>query len=696
MPGRPLPNATPRLRLLRQGMWALLVWIGLTAAGAWAEAPKTAPAEMAAAGEWIEGHLLQANALPFSFTYDGRPSAELLGRWQLQRQQRTVDEQRSEMTLRFSDPATGLEVRCVATRFSDFPAVEWVLHFQNHGKGDTPILENVQALDSSFAAAGDHPCRLYYAEGSHERITDFRPLEKELTPGEPLALAAFGGRSSDGYLPFFNLALPAGGGVVAAIGWTGQWAAEFTRHEAQVDVRAGMERTHLRLHPGESIRTPAILLMFWSGTDRLASQNGLRRLLLRHYTPQCAGHPVEPPVAFSPHAEVSFEGMNQEQLLAILGRIAAHHLPVDYFWIDAGWYECEKNWARWVGTWQPSATRFPQGLKPVADAVHQKGVKFILWFEPERVMRDTWLFQNHADWILPPSPAESLPAELRYMANDGFHLLNLGNPEALAWAKQTFSTMVGEVGVDVYRNDFNMYPVYYWREGEAADRQGINEIRYVTGLYDYFDTLVREHPGLLLDTCASGGRRIDFEMLRRCLVLTRSDYLWDPIGQQCHTFGLAQWIPLTGIGAASAAAYESRSGMGAHYVFAINTATASPADWTALNRFLKDYREIRPLFVGDYYPLSPYSTDPKAWLAYQFDRPDLGEGVVQAFRRAECAEETWTVRLGGLEPESRYVLTDWEGSPPQTRTGRELREDGLVLRVPSRPGASVLVYRKVK
>jgi alpha-galactosidase len=68
--------------------------------------------------------------------------------------------------------------------------------------------------------------------------------------------------------------------------------------------------------------------------------------------------------------------------------------------------------------------------------------------------------------------------------------------------------MVSDIGVDIYRNDFNMHPLYYWRTGEAPDRQGMNEIRYVEGLYDYFDTLLREHPKLIIDIVASDCRAL--------------------------------------------------------------------------------------------------------------------------------------------------------------------------------------------
>ncbi|MCL5099037.1 MAG: alpha-galactosidase [Candidatus Omnitrophica bacterium] len=682
-------------RLLSWLCWLLVLGTGYSpwpAAGA-----EVTAEEMSRARQFVESSfaLETQDQRPFSFVYNGRSSAELLPRWQPRLRLEKQTDQCFERALAFADPQTQLAVRCVVTVYRDFPAVEWTLYFKNEGSKTTPILEQVQPMDGSVPLEAGVTPKLYYAEGSHALITDFQPLERDLANNERLSLASFGGRPSDGFLPFFNLAQSDHNGVVLAIGWTGQWAAEFSRNGAgPVRMRAGMERTHLVLHPGEEIRTPAILLMFWSGDDRMSGQNLFRKLLLRHYTPKPGGAPIDPPVAYSPHAEIPFEGTTETNMLQVIGRISAHHLPVDYWWIDAGWYDCDKNWARWVGNWRPSSERYPNGLKPVADAAHQAGLKFLLWFEPERVMPGTWLYQNHADWLLPPPPATNLPPELRYMANDGFHLLNLGNPDALSWVERTFSGMISKVGIDAYRNDFNMYPVYYWRNGESPDRQGINEIRYVLGLYAYFDSLVRDHPRLLLDTCASGGRRIDFEMLRRCLVLTRSDYLWDPVGQQCHTYGLAQWIPLTGIGAASANPYNCRSGMGSHYVETINTQAASQQDWETVRQFLRQYLSIRPLFQGDFYPLSPYSTAQKDWLAFQFDRSDLGEGVVQIFRRTECPEETWTVRLRGLDPNACYLLANWDEDQPQTKTGRELMDQGLTVHLKSKPAAGVVVYRK--
>ena len=101
-----------------------------------------------------------------------------------------------------------------------------------------------------------------------------------------------------GYLPFFNVQW-GDGGLIGAIGWTGQWVLDLQRSETGVRVQSGQETTHFKLHPGEEVRTPRILLLQWKGKDRFVGQNALRRLLIAHYVPRIDGQVALPPVAHS-------------------------------------------------------------------------------------------------------------------------------------------------------------------------------------------------------------------------------------------------------------------------------------------------------------------------------------------------------------------------------------------------------------
>jgi alpha-galactosidase len=671
------------------------------------------PAEAQAAKRWAHDTLLtEKSTKPFSFFYGGQRSAAVLGAWQRACRTRALDDQRVEHTLTWTDPATGLCVRCVAIEYRDLPAVEWTLWFKNTGTADTPILENICPLDTSVGTPQQSgPFTLHYADGSHENGSDFQPRTARLiSAGETVMLRSYGGRSSDGCLPFFNLVRPDGGGLVVGIGWTGQWTATLRRAKApqnappgpgNVEVRAGMEATHLRLHAGEEIRSPAILYLPWSGRDWLRGQNLLRAVLLRHYSPRVQGRPAVPPVAFSPHGAIRFESVSEANMLAGIEQVAAARLPLDTWWMDAGWYARvdprdtltgNQNWASCVGNPDPDPARFPRGMKPIADAAHRHGMKFLLWFEPERVMPGTWLYKNHRPWLIAPPP--SLPVEQAYMRRAGFHLFDLGNDAARQWLTDHISRMIGQCGIDFYRQDCNLFPLDYWRWGEPADRLGMREIRHVMGLYRFWDDLLRRHPQLVIDNCASGGRRLDFEMLRRSFVLWRSDMGRRSLeAMQAQQFALSLWLPITGVSGGNDDRYAFRSGMGGTFIVSAPY-LAQPTLLEAVRPLLEQYLSVRRLYQGDFYPLTPYALDRDTWIAWQFHRPDLGEGLVQAFRRPESGPEAITVSLRDLDPQTRYEIENLDGGK-QSRLGRDLAA-GLTITLKTRPAAALYRIRVLK
>ena len=98
--------------------------------------------------------------------------------------------------------------------------------------------------------------------------------------------------------------------------------------------------------------------------------------------------------------------------------------------------------------------------------------------------------------------------------------------------------------------------------------------------------------------------------------------------------------------------------------------------------------------LGDYYPLTRYSIQSSDWIAWQFDRPDLRGGVVQAFRREKNDHPTQLLRLRGLTRSAKYEITDLDGGPPRVLSGRELMEKGLTVEIKTRPGSAVVFYRR--
>ncbi|MFI5385386.1 MAG: alpha-galactosidase, partial [Fimbriimonadales bacterium] len=642
-----------------------------------ASSASTSGQDTAVTRRWVEMRLdTKGTQCPFSFTSGGRPSTVLLPKWKSRSESRRLDSNRTQKTLVWTDPATALEVRCVAVEYRDFPAVEWTLHFKNTGAKDTPMLENIQALDTVIQRANRGEFLLHHNVGSPASRSDYAPIETPLGPNATKRITAAGGRPTNSDMSYFNLAW-GNRGTIVVVGWPGQWAADFTRDGGRgLRVRAGQELTHFKLHPGEAVRTPLIVLLNWTG-DWIDGQNQWRHWMMAHGMPKPGGQLPKPMMlGYSGHIYGEMIGANEANQIMNIDRYLEEKLNIDYWWMDAGWYVQKQGWPQ-VGTWEVDKTRFPKGFKPISDHAHARGVKTLVWFEPERVAPETWLADTHPEWLLNPLSAlelrkssklpgnepcvffntsgQSLPlfgivfeprgvafhpgpkgeySVVRWTApskgdyqidsaftgidgqtttdvhvlhegkslfdglinlegrgkrvafngpvhleagenldfvvgygngdyrfdstglqatingpdgkrhdaaqeygggrwsygylapgvapdpatfkaydtrtregSNGTQLLDLGNPQAWTWLVEHFDKLLVDNGIDLYRQDFNMDPLSFWRGNDAPDRQGITEIKYVTGYLAYWDELRRRHPNMLIDSCASGGRR---------------------------------------------------------------------------------------------------------------------------------------------------------------------------------------------
>jgi len=632
--------------------------------------------------EWVKEHLLNADPeLPFSFVYDGKASSELLKAWQKKVETNKLDNNRTQHTHIWTDEKTGLEVRCVSVEYSEYPAAEWTVYFRNTGTNNTPILNDIQGIDTRFQKKSEGEFVLYGNKGDWCTAGSYEPFRQTLNPGTVNLFTPKGGRPTNYAFPYYNLQMP-GGGVFIAIGWPGQWAATFTRDESgNLHIIAGQELTRMSLQPGETVRSPLVAQLFWQGDDVERSHNIWRRWMMIHNHPHPGDKPLPPQLhACSSHQYNEMTKADESSQKMFIDGYLSKGIKLDYWWMDAGWYPCEGQWPK-TGTWEVDTTRFPNGLRAVSDYAHNKGVNIIVWFEPERVGDvNSWLAVNHPEWLL------------------GGKLLNLGKPEVQKWAIDHFSSFITEQGVDLYRQDFNIDPLNYWRSNDSLDRKGMTENLYLQGYLAYWDGLIANHPGMLIDACASGGRRNDLETMRRAVPLLRSDYIFEPVGQQGHTYGLSSWIPYYGTGVAPScfSSYNFRSCQTPGPILCYDVRPEAKGDFGLVAKLCAQWHEVSPAMLGDYYPLTPYSIADNTWLAWQFDQPEQGNGIIQAFRRNNSDEQSKTFYLRGVKALSQYEIRNIDEENPTRISGRELKEKGLTVEIKDKPGAVVITYTEVK
>jgi alpha-galactosidase len=650
-----------------------------------------------------------ADRVPFSFNYGGTPSARLLSGWRFTRE--TAAATAGQTRYSYTDPSTHLKVTAEVRTYADFPGVtDWVVSFKNEGTTDTPILDNILPLDWGFAATGR--ININHGRGSTVSPDDFRPTQEHFWPQGHVHLEATTGRSSSGEsLPYFNMQ-SGGQGYIVAIGWSGGWKADFDYNKAEnvAQMHVGMRRTHLLLHPGEEIRTPRMVVMPWAGPDWQESQNRWRQMLFAHYTPQDHGQPMLGPVLFG---EWGSESIHDK--LAYIDWIHQNHIPVTVYATDAGWYGASTGvegdetspWWKYRGDWYPSKLYYPHGIRPLGEELKTDKIGFSLWIEPEVAVIGTKLYREHPDWFLTAKAPLFGDHPHPEMA-----MVNLGNPAALAGITHLVSGLISDFEITWYRQDFNVEPDAYWDAADTPDRIGMTEIGHIEGLYKFWDALLAEFPGLRIDNCASGGRRLDIEMTSRSFSIWRTDYGFaDRVAEQAQTQALAYWVPQNeGFGTSPTATPWTQPGpydtAQARYLMRVGYSMGfglTPGatgvqngpwvDW--VKQVLAEYREVQPYFHGDFYPLMHSSLDPDAWTAWQWDRPQNKDGLVMAMRRAESPFPTAQLTLKHLDPDAIYdveIRRDIAHSSSTKMKGSDLAR--LTLTFETGPDSALIFYRR--
>ena len=620
--------------------------------------------------------------VPFSFVYDGVHSSQFIQSWSSQWSETVSENGKNKRTLTLSEPNGKLKIFCDVTTYDAFPHVEWMLRFRNDSDGNTPIIESVLPLDLKFSRGEGREFLLHHAIGSPCRQDDYLPLSTELTPNISKTIATSGGRATDESFSYFSLDCGHGEGMIMVIGWPGQWSSLWTRDaENGLHVTAGQELTHFVLYPHEEVRSPLIVVQPWKRNNWIDAQNVWRAWMIAHNIPRKNSVIIDHQMGGCSSQQFREMGdATAADQKHFIDRYLEEKIDIDYWWMDAGWYPCGGDWPV-TGSWWPDPQRFPNGLREVNEYADAKKLPLgnVVWFEPERVHSGTWLTENHPEWI-------------HGGKNGG--LLKLSDPEVLAWAIETFDGLIKSEKIQLYRQDFNIAPLDYWRQNDTEDRQGITEIRHIENYLKFWDTLLEKNPGLRIDSCASGGRRNDLESMRRAVPLHRSDFIHEPTAQQVHTYGLSLWLPVHGSCVNQFTDYEIRS----TWIPCMNLCydlRKTDSDYENLRKNIAIWKQyLTPYYLDDFHPLTSISTQTDEWVGWQFNSPEKGEGAIQMFRRPKSRYIQGAFPLYGLEPKTVYKITNIDTGETVSHMGEDLMKHGLIITIKNCPQAVLFHYEK--
>ncbi len=226
-------------------------------------------------------------------------------------------------------------------------------------------------------------------------------------------------------------------------------------------------------------------------------------------------------------------------------------LATERFVLDDGWFRGRHDDTSSLGDWYPDPDKYPDGLQPIADYVRSKGMEFGLWVEPEMVNPKSELYQTHPDWALGVGNYPIITGRNQLV-------LNLANPDVSEYLFERISKLVADHEIAYLKWDMNRDLVL---PGDMSGRATI--YRQTGALYALLDRLLAAFPALEIESCASGGGRVDYEILKRTHRFWASDSN-DAVERTRIQTGFSYFLPPEVMGAHIGPAWSHTSGRGLH------------------------------------------------------------------------------------------------------------------------------------
>ena len=432
-------------------------------------------------------------------------------------------------------------------------------------------------------------------------------------------------------------------------GWSGNHVHQVERVLTGEQLLAGGELLlpgEVRLEAGASYCSPWVYGAHGDGLDAIAR----RFHTLLRARPQ---HPRSPrPVTLNVWEAVYFDH-DLDTLVELADRAAS--LGVERFVLDDGWFGSRRDDRSGLGDWVVSSEAWPSGLHPLVDRVAELGMQFGLWFEPEMVNPDSRIAREHPEWIM--STGGRLPVESRFQ-----QVLNLGIPECYEHVRDAICDILDEYEIAYIKWDHNRDLID--AGGSLDGRPAVHE--QTLAFYRLVDELKARYPGLEIESCSSGGARVDLGVLERTDRVWVSDNI-DPLDRQQMNRWTTQLVPPEMMGSHVASGFSHTTGRRHDLSFRAATAVfghfgiewdlrkASPGERAELADWIAFHKQHRALLHGG--NLVRLDHPDPAVVVHGVVAPDRSEGIFSyaVLARSELVSPG-RVRFPGLDPERRYAV----------------------------------------
>lgn len=407
------------------------------------------------------------------------------------------------------------------------------------------------------------------------------------------------------------------------------------------------------LNAQESFQTPEVLMVYSDQGLNKMSQAFYSiihdRIMRSKYKDQ-----VRPIVVNN--WEATYFDFDEDKLKPIVDK--AKELGIEMFVLDDGWFGHRDDDNSSLGDWQVFEKKFPHGLDHFANYVHQQGLKFGLWFEPEMISIDSNLYQKHPDYLMHVPGRTPSPARNQY-------LLDLGRAEVRNNIFDQMKAILDSGKIDYIKWDMNRHLSDIYQADLPVDRQGEVYHRYVLGLYDLLEKIVDRYPDLLIEGCSGGGGRFDAGMAYYNPQIWASDDS-DAIDRLSIQYGTSLVYPQSMMTSHVSVSPNEQNGritpfktrgivaMWGDLGYELDLTKLSEADQNAVAKQVAEYKKIRKITqYGTFYRLKDAQTSNQC--VWETVSPDKNEFVLSTVKVMASAQPYFTkTKLVGLDPNKHY------------------------------------------
>jgi alpha-galactosidase len=418
-----------------------------------------------------------------------------------------------------------------------------------------------------------------------------------------------------------------------------------------VNVLMGISDTDFewKLHPGETFTTPSVFSGHAEGFTQMS--NTLSSFARKHVMPkQLAGHAL--PVLYNSWYATFFDVRCDEQIK--LAEQAAS-LGVELFVIDDGWFTGRVNDRAGLGDWVVDPEKFPDGLAPLIDRVHELGMKFGIWIEPEMVNAQSKLFQEHPDWIYSYHTRETHTGRNQYM-------LDLTNPAVIQYLIHCLDALLSNYQISFIKWDMNRYISEVASSVLSPDEYKLIWYKSTQGFYRIVQRIRELHPDVEMEACASGGGRVDYGSMAYFDEFWPSDNT-DPLDRLFMQENYSLMYPIKYMRAwltddtrmnnrSIPLQFSMHAAMCGSLGIGTNLNDTSEDKLQQIRTYIDEYKKVRDIVqLGQLYRLKSFKQDPIHAVQYVLDDVSV---LFVFLDHQRYGQEHYRIQLKGLDSSSIY------------------------------------------